>query len=146
MVGLLASITHWVRLGVVSRHNFNLDSDKTVVLHLSFVVFGCHGDPEAVSIFFPLVASFTILCHVAIVVIFVQTKRSLCDRNVIKNLLQVDSGASNDVVALEEVTIVGLQIKPVALARESLLELETVVETGLAVLATVVTVSLLSVL
>ena len=61
-------------------------------------------------------------------------------------MLQVDSGASDDVVALEEVTIVSLQIKPVALARESLLELETVVETGLAVLATVVTVSLLGVL
>ena len=55
-------------------------------------------------------------------------------------MLQVDHATSNDVVALEEIPVISLDVKPIVLARELLTEQKTIVEAGLSCLAAVVAV------
>ncbi len=61
-------------------------------------------------------------------------------------MLEVKSGASDNVVTFEEVTIVGLKIQEVALFRELLLELEAIVEASFTVLAAIMAIGLQGIL
>lgn len=85
------------------------------------VVLRVHRDKEAVAVFFPLFLTFRLL-HVALVVLLVDHKGALGKRHILKGLLQINHTTANDVVALEEVAIIGLQIQAIVLARVLLSE------------------------
>ncbi len=51
LVGLIASITNWIGLSVIRGHDLDLNANVSIVLHLSFVIFGVHRHPETVSVF-----------------------------------------------------------------------------------------------
>jgi len=141
-VRLIPGVTNLVLLSIVCGTDLNLDTHESVILHLALIVLGVHGNEEAVSIFLPLFFTFLRL-HVALVVLLIDHKGTFGQRDVFKRLLEVKHAAANDVVALEEVSVIGLQVEAVVLAWELFLEQETVVEAGLASLATVMTICLL---
>ena len=129
---------------MVSWHNINLHADIAVVLELAILALAAHGHPKAVVVLEFKVHRVTL--HVVLKVALVDAKGSLGQVGVLKGLLEVNDSAADDVVALEEVTVERLDLQSVVLARQISSKQESIVEAGLAVLATIVTVCLEGVL
>ena len=141
-VGLFSRISDLVLFGVVDGDDFDGNTDETIVFHLAIVTLRAHGEEEGVSILLPLHGLVTLLLQVAFVVLLVDSERTLCQRDILKRLLKVKHAAPDDVVALEEVSVVGLKRETVVLSGVLLLEEKTVIEASLASLATVMAIGL----
>lgn len=116
-----------------------------ILLHFALIILRAHWKVEAIFIL-PLVGCVTFLKKIALVVLLVDTKWTLGDRHVFEGLLEIDHAASNDIVALEEISVVCLQGHSIVLSGVLFFEQETIVETSLTSLATVMAISLKSIL
>jgi len=146
---------------VTSRANFVLVSEfhrRDVDAHADMTIVNCflgalllvdfdllHWHPEALSILFELESWGLRLLqrsHVLGVVLLVNAERSLSKLCIVKWLFEFNLRSSNNVVALEEVSIVSLNSEGPVLRWVLNLEVKTVVEASLSSLASVVGVSL----
>ena len=92
------------------------------------IVLRNHRQPEAVALLMPLEALVALLLHVLLIVDLVDLEWSLAELAILESLLQINQRTTNNVVALEEVSIEGLNCEPVIFPRHLNLIVETVVE------------------
>lgn len=148
MVWLVTCLADLVLGRMIDGKHVNLDLDHaTALLAVRLGVLVAHLQPEARRIVLVELELLipSILGQHAVIVALVEGQRLLDETAVLDELLQVDLGLADHVIALEEVTIVHLHGELVVLARHLNLVDETVLEVGLAVLVTVMRVRLLCV-
>lgn len=112
MVGLRTSRSNLGLIGQFFGQNVYPDANLTVVDYLSIIFQRLHVDPERVLVFVKhpnRLSSFSVFGLYLIFVISLSERDGLLGQCAIfKDLLKVDLSASDDVVALEEVTVIGL--------------------------------------
>merc|ERR1740123_258904 len=99
---------------------------------------------ETITVFFKLESRCCSILqgsHVLGIVLFVNAERSLRELCIIKCLFELDCGGTDNVVALEEISIVGLHSKGPILGRVLNLIVKTVVKAGFSCLTSVVGIS-----
>ena len=133
---------------MIKRQHIDLNLDHAASLFtvcLRILVTHLHPEARAViAIEFELLIS-TILGQHGVIVRLIQLQRLLDECAVFDELLEVDLRLTDDVVRLEEVTIIHLDSEFVVFARNFDSVDETVLEVRFAVLVAVVSVSLLHV-
>jgi len=146
-VGVVTGRANLILVGEFLGGDVDTDAHVAVVFHLIgalllVVDFLAHLQPEAVSVFLELERLILGLLHIVLVVLLVDLNWSLSKLSIFEGLFQIDGSRTDDIVSLEEVTIVSLQGVSVVLSWEHHLVVETVVEAGLTGLTSVVSISL----
>lgn len=144
-VGAVTGGADLVLLGELHGCDVDADVHVTVVnnlfnLGLLVLLFLSHGKPEAFTIRVEFKRLGALFLHVVVKVLLVDAKGALSQLSILKGLSQVDVGRTNDVIALEEISIISLNCKVIMRARILDFEIKAVVETGFARLTSVVSV------
>lgn len=144
MVWTVATLGNWVLFGGLDRYDIDLDSDFASALDLACLVFAHQCKPEFLRFStLKLERILVILRHHFVVVFVIQRKRLLDKSGVLDDLPEVHGGLSQHLVALEEVSVVGLQVESVVFAWHADLEYQSVFEVGVAILTSEMRIRLL---
>jgi len=117
MVGLISCRTHLVLLSILLWTDVNSDLNSTSDLNLAFLVLGSDWYPELVLI---LLVELELLVSInpgenIIEVLLVEYKWLLGKTDIVKDVLEVNLSFSNDIVGLEEITVIHLKSQLVVL-------------------------------
>ena len=147
MVWLISSFTNRVGISLSYWENIDSDADPTIDFNLvGLWVFTSHFEPEFVWIFGVKIKGLEAFVLEYIRVVFlVQADRLLNILTVFDEILEVYISFSDHIVALEEVTIKGLNRELVVLVWHLKSVFQSVLEVWLAILVSVVGFSLLDI-
>lgn len=147
MVWLISSFTNRVDISLSYWENIDSDADPTIDFNLvGLWVFTSHFEPEFVWIFGVKIKGLEAFVLEYIRVVFlVQADRLLNILTVFDEILEVYISFSDHIVALEEVTIKGLNRELVVLVWHLKSVFQSVLEVWLAILVSVVGFSLLDI-
>jgi len=147
MVWLISGFSNWVQ---ISRSDWEyIDSDANSTIDLNFVglrVFASHLKPEFIWIFTVKIKVLegALLRKNILVVFLVQTNWMLDMLAIFDKILKIDIGFSNHIIALEEVSVEGLNSELVILIWDLHSVDQSILEVWLTILVSVMGFSLLN--
>lgn len=146
MIWSIPSLANWVLVSLRNWNNVNLNLNfASNFLLASLSIFSSQFEPESLRLVKLQRLEFLGFKH-TVIVRLIESNWLLDKRAIFDQLLEVQAGLSNHIIALEEITVISLQSELVVFSWHLEAVDESVLEVRLTVLVPVMTVSLLHIL